>query len=196
MKSFAIIRLYILIFLHQTATRSRRRPPCSGCISLYSYIKPQPFSNITECPSAVYPYIPTSNRNSSIPFDLNVTAVYPYIPTSNRNLFRRPHPLLRCISLYSYIKPQPYCSASRNPVRCISLYSYIKPQLCFIALLFLSAVYPYIPTSNRNCIEDVHVGLAAVYPYIPTSNRNGRVVGKDTWHAVYPYIPTSNRNLS
>ena len=34
------------------------------------------------------------------------------------------------------------------------------------------AVYPYIPTSNRNEDESVIKSIMAVYPYIPTSNRN------------------------
>ena len=34
----------------------------------------------------------------------------------------------------------------------------------------------------------------AVYPYIPTSNRNLGAFCPDPRVAVYPYIPTSNRN--
>ena len=34
------------------------------------------------------------------------------------------------------------------------------------------AVYPYIPTSNRNFREREFREREAVYPYIPTSNRN------------------------
>ena len=62
------------------------------------------------------------------------------------------------------------------PTRCISLYSYIKPQLLHIVGIVLRAVYPYIPTSNRNNVQTrVHQALA-VYPYIPTSNRNKSLV--------------------
>ena len=98
---------------------------------------------------------------------------------------------------------------------CISLYSYIKPQPEFRIHDSEFAVYPYIPTSNRNVGGNANNGSQAVYPYIPTSNRNssipfdlnvtlyiliflhqtatsGEYDGGDD--AVYPYIPTSNRN--
>ena len=79
-------------------------------------------------------------------------------------------------------------------LRCISLYSYIKPQRFFIAELYFVAVYPYIPTSNRNCNCIYAIGKFAVYPYIPTSNRNHLLPLAPHATAVYPYIPTSNRN--
>ena len=34
--------LYIVLFLHQTTTAVALSPYCPGCISYYSYIKPQP----------------------------------------------------------------------------------------------------------------------------------------------------------
>ena len=57
----------------------------SGCISLYSYIKPQPRVILYSFHKAVYPYIPTSNRNWKAEHPGQARAVYPYIPTSNRN---------------------------------------------------------------------------------------------------------------
>ena len=39
------------------------------------------------------------------------------------------------------------------------------------------------------------IHVSAVYPYIPTSNRNQEKAIKNSNVAVYPYIPTSNRNL-
>ena len=104
---FSPRQLYILIFLHQTATRRTRHTPRSSCISLYSYIKPQqgilPF---VYC-HVVYPYIPTSNRNNNLQRWDGAHVVYPYIPTSNRNRVGN-------------------ISHERH------------------------VVYPYIPTSNRN----------------------------------------------
>ena len=55
---------------------------------------------------------------------------------------------------------------------CISLYSYIKPQLALSGVFLGLAVYPYIPTSNRNSCTSLLRATQAVYPYIPTSNRN------------------------
>ena len=57
-----------------------------GCISLYSYIKPQLTQRRKGQFMVVYPYIPTSNRNARL--DVRQGGVlYPYIPTSNRNLY-------------------------------------------------------------------------------------------------------------
>ena len=55
--------LYILIFLHQTATKPNDDMFDQCCISLYSYIKPQRWYWFSYWQCVVYPYIPTSNRN-------------------------------------------------------------------------------------------------------------------------------------
>ena len=55
-----------------------------------------------------------------------------------------------CISIYSYIKPQPDTVSTLLIVRCISIYSYIKPQLVEGAATTCPAVYLSIPTSNHN----------------------------------------------
>ena len=77
--------LYIFIFLHQTTTLRFTLNLTSGCISLYSYIKPQLFQylpiNLCGCIS-LYSYI-KPQHNSSISKDVFV--VYLYIPTSNHN---------------------------------------------------------------------------------------------------------------
>ena len=57
--------LYIFIFLHQTTTVGAAAPRPQGCISLYSYIKPQRLNKCLPLGSVVYLYIPTSNHNSS-----------------------------------------------------------------------------------------------------------------------------------
>ena len=56
----------------------------------------------------------------------------------------------RCISLYSYIKPQRISITLKRIDSCISLYSYIKPQRRVRFELPPSVVYLYIPTSNHN----------------------------------------------
>ena len=81
--------LYIFIFLHQTTTKGVNRYTHNGCISLYSYIKPQ-LSEIRDIQyQVVYLYIPTSNHNSDSTIDINPQVVYLYIPTSNHNLKKR-----------------------------------------------------------------------------------------------------------
>ena len=107
--SLVTAALYILIFLHQTATGCHGTASCMCCISLYSYIKPQPYDSASRPRSAVYPYIPhqtATTRVLSIKNDGCISlysyikpqqfrsqvaahlAVYPYIPTSNRNILR------------------------------------------------------------------------------------------------------------
>ena len=56
-----------------------------GCISFYSYIKPQRLSSFTASRSVVYRSIPTSNRNSHHDEGPRAEVVYRSIPTSNRN---------------------------------------------------------------------------------------------------------------
>ena len=56
-------RLYIFIFLHQTTTFLILDTLALGCISLYSYIKPQQSEGVRKLYLVVYLYIPTSNHN-------------------------------------------------------------------------------------------------------------------------------------
>ena len=85
MNGITLLWLYILIFLHQTATICCKGTQYLGCISLYSYIKPQLSHPRLLLLTVVYPYIPTSNRNSATNLNKSALVVYPYIPTSNRN---------------------------------------------------------------------------------------------------------------
>ena len=60
--------------------------------------------------------------------------------------------LKRCLSLYSYIKPQLQLSATARRGRCLSLYSYIKPQHVICQIGNIKVVYHSIPTSNHNSV--------------------------------------------
>ena len=70
--------LYIFIFLHQTTTILCERIMNIGCISLYSYIKPQLDVYRHLDISVVYLYIPTSNHNTSL-HTLNLNWLYIFI---------------------------------------------------------------------------------------------------------------------
>ena len=99
--------LYIFIFLHQTTTSKIHAAHIIRCISLYSYTKPQLKEAIAGKRKVVYLYIPTPNHNKEI--DCAVTKqLYIFIflhqtTTALKNAFC----CWRCISLYSYTKPQP-----------------------------------------------------------------------------------------
>ena len=78
--------LYIVLFLHQTTTRFLLEMWKYGCISYYSYIKPQHYHGCLWTDSVVYRTIPTSNHNCKVSSSLFPLVVYRTIPTSNHNL--------------------------------------------------------------------------------------------------------------
>ena len=146
--------LYILLFLHQTTTLALDEHKKAGCISYYSYIKPQHGTWNPVAFYVVYLTIPTSNHNITlilvmirwlyILLFLHQTTTH--ISHSTRRSgcisyysYIKPQPdtvrlfdMLGCISYYSYIKPQPITTYKGKPWRCISYYSYIKPQLIMV----------------------------------------------------------------
>ena len=91
-------QLYIVLFLHQTTTVTLAPSSSFGCISYYSYIKPQPNGWCSAVHGVVYRTIPTSNHNTSACVLPMRFVVYRTIPTSNHN---PPRP--RTLSLWLYI---------------------------------------------------------------------------------------------
>ena len=188
------LMLYIVLFLHQTATGAMKRKIYFGCISFYSYIKPQLHARLPAHAGVVYRSIPTSNRNGLLGEGFKLWVVYRSIPTSNRNaqgayngenllyivLFLHQTATLddnaedgySCISFYSYIKPQQELCPRVRAQSCISFYSYIKPQ-------------PYHPWSQKwhSCIS--------FYSYIKPQRKASASLVEPV---VYRSIPTSNRN--
>ena len=103
----SIVRLYIVLFLHQTTTirsfivsniscisyYSYIKPQLMAmsvmttacCISYYSYIKPQPVVYVLQTCLVVYRTIPTSNHNLPTTVSWRTQVVYRTIPTSNHN---------------------------------------------------------------------------------------------------------------
>ena len=121
-------KLYIFIFLHQTTTAPLRSPYPQGCISLYSYIKPQLSSLSKTLVLVVYLYIPTSNHNVLYSMPLHRT-LYIFIflhqttTKDEEDVIR--HGLYIFIFLHQTTTTKLKNKVSRS---CISLYSYIKPQ--------------------------------------------------------------------
>ena len=77
--------LYIVLFLHQTTTISQMVQNIKGCISYYSYIKPQLLGWFPRYVEVVYRTIPTSNHNYRGDQSEDQFVVYRTIPTSNHN---------------------------------------------------------------------------------------------------------------
>ena len=98
--SCVAVRLYIFIFLHQTTTHSMSMSSQVGCISLYSYIKPQLYNRPSSNLPVVYLYIPTSNHNVVSVAPTEMVVVYLYIPTSNHNLLVYPKRYFLVVYLY------------------------------------------------------------------------------------------------
>ena len=143
-------KLYIFILLHQTTTASEADKAKEGCISLYSYIKPQQHDQIPLYDKVVYLYTPTSNHNYSFYINTLQCVVYLYTPTSNHNsaqletacyklyIFILLHqtttirsPTSKNLMLYIFIllhQTTTNHSSGCHCLCCISLYSYIKPQ--------------------------------------------------------------------
>ena len=188
------------------------------CISFYSYIKPQ------QCPlnlcndSVVYRSIPTSNRNFRACAPWAVPVVYRSIPTSNRNsMYVDRFNTKRCISFYSYIKPQ--LTWHRRNANCVVYRSIptsnrnlhekgiIKEQLYIVLFLHQTATWNSSEVWSVSCISFYsyikpqlvtrpRYREVVVYRSIPTSNRNLVIDELTSFKVVYRSIPTSNRNLS
>ena len=80
-------------------------------------------------------------------------------------------------------------------LRCLWVFSYIKPQLPFRRSLRLGVVYGSFPTSNHNCLTPRITELCVVYGSFPTSNHNRLPLDVDDVGVVYGSFPTSNHNL-
>ena len=100
--------------------------------------------------TAVYPYIPTSNRNSSVPKWPRILLYILIFLHQTATLMIHLWLLLRLYILIFLHQTATLLLLYLLVVCCISLYSYIKPQQQLVSGLDAIAVYPYIPTSNRN----------------------------------------------
>ena len=142
--------LFISWFLHQTTTANRPIPIASSCLSLDSYIKPQLSAVALRYTSVVYLLIPTSNHNCRIGSIGQCIVVYLLIPTSNHNF--QDDGLDDILLFISWFLHQTTTSQAITsiPLSCLSLDSYIKPQPRPRLLFLQCVVYLLIPTSNHN----------------------------------------------
>ena len=121
--------LYIVLFLHQTATHLCVLHVECSCISFYSYIKPQlqPTNTIHRC--VVYRSIPTSNRNSLLFSRLAVLLyIVLFLHQTATNIFIIVFVCVLYIVLFLHQTATLMLWLTFR-ASCISFYSYIKPQL-------------------------------------------------------------------
>ena len=121
--------LFIILFLHQATTRQRCSPLSVSCLSSCSYIKPQLSEQTHFFREVVYHLVPTSSHNFV-------------------NVHQLPVKLFIILFLHQ-ATTQPL--QDRHLHRCLSSYSYIKPQRLVPADASGYVVYHLVPTSSHNC---------------------------------------------
>ena len=186
--------LFISWFLHQTTTGRGEQRKGIRCLSLDSYIKPQPVDWKEVPRGVVYLLIPTSNHNSAcrsssalrlfISWFLHQTTTTPCPWWVRRALFiswflhqtTTAHLLTFCrdqlfISWFLHQTTTP--SWWQSPWRrCLSLDSYIKPQLIGHADKMTDrclSLDSYIKPQRKRLLS---ITTVVVYLLIPTSNHN------------------------
>ena len=117
---------------------------------MFSYIKPQLAIHVVNHAKVVYLCFPTSNRNSNSHKYCGLLLYIFVFLHQTATLLGTSRLHVRCISLFSYIKPQLIKILVFLGMRCISLFSYIKPQLDESVNCNFHVVYLCFPTSNRN----------------------------------------------
>ena len=173
--------LYIVLFLHQTTTIPRPKYGLHCCISFFSYIKPQQFTDLYYGVRVVYRSFPTSNHNGTVSAPSTPAVVYRSFPTSNHNLLLLAN---QDEGLYIVLFLHQTTTANRDfptCVCCISFFSYIKPQRSRLTMFMLKVVYRSFPTSNHNAINIAFACLRVVYRSFPTSNHNASKFFKKTF---------------
>ena len=121
-----------------------------SCISYYSYIKPQLYCHSLLQLSVVYRTIPTSNHNLNAEEKKNLALYIVLFLHQTTTVVRV---CWRLFGLYIVLflhQTTTMLALSFFRFRCISYYSYIKPQLRKSTVIFIAVVYRTIPTSNHN----------------------------------------------
>ena len=100
--------LFISWFLHQTTTLQPISPNRASCLSLDSYIKPQPIAFKIQLPPVVYLLIPTSNHNYIMFYKVYNKLFISWFLHQTTTILCFIKYIISCLSLDSYIKPQLY----------------------------------------------------------------------------------------
>ena len=122
--------LYIILFLHQTTTQAWAPCRALGCISSFSYTKPQLLASCTLPWMVVYHPFPTSNHNL---LNERVAEVLLYIilflhqTTTSIDFLYTVHSLYIILFLH---QTTTVMLLTNSIACCISSFSYIKPQRC------------------------------------------------------------------
>ena len=146
--------------------------PTLRCISYYSYIKPQPIRVVIKIFFVVYRTIPTSNHNRWTSASCSCV-LYIVLFLHQTTTKSNPWVILRKLYIVLFLHQTTTVQLILIAfLRCISYYSYIKPQRTITPSSFPSVVYRTIPTSNHNYLRRIPKKTVVVYRTIPTSNHN------------------------
>ena len=186
--------LYIILFLHQTTTSVLRYDDKAGCISSFSYIKPQLIVVCYLMIHVVYHPFPTSNHNTDDPNVSPSKVVYHPFPTSNHNSVPRQIDLPKVVY-------HPFPTSNHN------LTASLRRSFLLYIILFLHQT-----TTHTGCITLVRVLYIILFLHQTTTLRHRVEIRKrcissfsyikpqpwngkyDNAAVVYHPFPTSNHN--
>ena len=152
--SLNVLLLYIVLFLHQTTTLGALN---LGKAALYIVLflhQTTTILRISQQLKKLYIVLFLHQTTTSEPYTWITALLYIVLFLHQTTTVRLTwFAFLRCISYYSYIKPQHSKKLEELTDRCISYYSYIKPQHDVVVINGAYVVYRTIPTSNHNTDE-------------------------------------------
>ena len=165
--------LYIVLFLHQTATLKSRY---IGTFLLYIVLflhQTATCASLTLNSVRLYIVLFLHQTATLRLGTLRIVVLYIVLflhQTATRTFAR--HCQNCCISFYSYIKPQQFSRVQCDPQVVYRSIPTSNRNISTAHVLFLRVVYRSIPTSNRNMVDGFFIAHFVVYRSIPTSNRN------------------------
>ena len=189
------ITLYIILFLHQTTTASFASMRSRWLYIILFLHQTTTWRMERVWTGQLYIILFLHQTTTFLDNSFNSFKLYIILFLHQTTTVPAPTPCAaRCISSFSYIKPQLECFAGCWWLRCISSFSYIKPQQLFVNHFFGRVVYHPFPTSNHNNEEASSLVVDVVYHPFPTSNHNLGLLRDGCEAVVYHPFPTSNHN--
>ena len=167
------LTLFIILFLHQTTTKSGNGKLSFSCLSSCSYIKPQHLMIIYIVRIVVYHLVPTSNHNLDAVQVAEACVVYHLVPTSNHN--SREIDILCRPVVYHLVPTSNHNGVDNMNRKYIVVYHLVPTSNHNHSFLYIErniVVYHLVPTSNHNCVSFHADSTLVVYHLVPTSNHN------------------------
>ena len=210
-------QVFICLFLHQTTTMGwtnvfldgclsvysyikpqRRRiktNTCARCLSVYSYIKPQHFGYVGAAAQGVYLSIPTSNHNFLLQLALDFLVficLFLHQTTTESARFLIIKEVFICLFLHQTTTVIVMHAVSKKVFICLFLHQTTTTPNIKSHSSWCLSVYSYIKP-QRNCQACCYCfGCLSVYSYIKPQHCMSKM---QNYYGVYLSIPTSNHNI-